>query len=99
MNLDEDKPIDINVNVKINQKLLMISLLALTGSILVTGVLLYFFASAFIPTICSLLVGITLLFFSMYFPSSSPEFFQIQSEIIDIEEEELEELQSVMKPW
>ena len=99
MNLDEDKPIDVHVNVNINQKLFVISLLGLTGSVLLTGFLLYFFSSGFIPTISSVIIGIVLMFFSLYFPINSSDFFQVKSEIIDIEEEELEELQSVMKPW
>ena len=99
MELDEDKPIDVQVEVRINQRLLLISLLSLVGSILLTGVVLYFFASGFIPTISSILIGVTLVFFSLYFPMRSHRFFQTQSKIIDIEQEEYEELQSVMKPW
>ena len=86
MNLDEDKPIDVHVNVNINQKLFVISLLGLTGSVLLTGFLLYFFSSGFIPTISSVIIGIVLMFFSLYFPINSSDFFQVKSEIIDIDE-------------
>lgn len=99
MNLDEDKPIDVMVKTTINQKLLIISLLGISTSSLCTGLLLYFFSSGFIPTMSSLIVGIVLVFFSIYFPFQSPNFFLVESDIVDIEEEELEELQSVMKPW
>jgi len=44
------------------------------------------------------LIGIT-LYFSIYFPVRSDRFLSVDTNIIDIEEEELEELQSVMKPW
>ncbi len=99
MNLDEDKPIDVNVCVKINQQYLIIALFASMLSILITGILLYFFASGFVPTISCILIGITLLFLSIYFPVRSEHFFRVETNVIDIEEEELEELQSVMKPW
>lgn len=99
MNLDEDKPIDVNVCVKINQRYLIIALFASMLSILITGILLYFFASGFVPTISCILIGITLLFLSIYFPVRSEHFFRVETNVIDIEEEELEELQSVMKPW
>jgi len=99
MNLDEDKPIDVKVNVKINHRYLIGALFASMISILFTGFLLYFFASGLVPTISCVLIGITLLFFSIYFPVRSDRFLSVDSNIIDIEEEELEELQSVMKPW
>jgi hypothetical protein len=99
MNLDEDKPIDVKVYVKIKQRYLIGALFASMFSILLTGFLLYFFASGLIPMISCVLIGITLLFFSLYFPIRSDQFFSVESEVIDIEEEELEELQSVMKPW
>jgi uncharacterized membrane protein len=99
MDLDEGKPIDVKVKITINQKVLLTSLFAITGSILLTGLLLYLFASAFIPTLASIIIGLVLLFFSVYFPVQSPHLFCIKSEVVDIEEEELEELQSVMKPW
>ena len=99
MNLDEDKPIDVRARLIINQQVFIIMLLASIGSILLTGILFYFFASGFIPTISCLVVGMTLLFFSIYFPVQSNQLFQIKTEIIDIEDEEFEELQSVMKPW
>ena len=99
MNLDEDKPIDVNVCVKINQQYLIIALFASMLSILITGILLYFFASGFVPTISCIFIGITLLFLSIYFPVRSEHFFRVETNVIDIEEEELEELQSVMKPW
>ena len=99
MNLDEDKPIDVNVNVRINQRMLLFCLLGSAGSIILSSMLLYFFASDFIPTMCSVLIGVILLFFSLYFPLRSPRFLIAHSEFVDIEEEELEELQSIMKPW
>ena len=99
MNLDEDKPIDVNVRITINQKMLISSLLAVSLSIFFTGFLLYYFANEFVTMVCSIIVGSTLLFFSIYFPVQSPRFFHIESEVVDIEEEELEELQSIMKPW
>lgn len=99
MNLDEDKPIDVNVTVKINQRLLGIILLAVAGSIVLTSLLLYFFSQAFIPMICSICIGITLLVFSIYFPLQSPRFFHTNTQVINVEEEELEEFQSIMKPW
>ena len=99
MNLDEDKPIDVNVNVKINQRYLISALFASMISILFTGFLLYFFAGGLVATISCVLIGITLLFFSIYFPVRSDRFLSVDTNIIDIEEEELEELQSVMKPW
>jgi hypothetical protein len=99
MNLDEDKPIEVNVKMNINQKLLLTVLLAVAGSIIVTSVFLYFFSHTFISMICSICIGVTLLFFSIYFPLQSPYFFTLEADIIYIEEEELEELQSIMKPW
>ena len=99
MNLDEDKPIDVNVNVRINQRMLLLSLLGSAGSIILSSMLLYFFANDLIPTMSSVFIGVTLLFFSWYFPLRSPRFLIAQSKIVDIEEEELEELQSIMKPW
>ena len=99
MTLDEDKTIDVNVTVKINQRLLGVVLLAVAGSIVLTSLLLYFFSQAFIPMMCSICIGITLLFFSIYFPLQSPRFFNTKTQVIDVEEEELEELQSIMKPW
>lgn len=99
MNVDEDKLIDVNVKTRINQKLLILSLIGISVSILCTGFLLYFFSGGFIPTMSSLVVGIILVFFSIYFPLQSPQFLLVESSIVDIEEEELEELQSVMKPW
>jgi hypothetical protein len=99
MNLDEDKPIDVNVRIRINQKMLISGLLAVCLSIFFTGLLLYYFASELVTVVCSIIVGLTLLFFSVYFPVQSSRFFLIDSEVVDIEEEELEELQSIMKPW
>lgn len=99
MDLDQDKPIEVNVIVKINQRLLGIVLLAVAGSIVITSLLLYYFSQAFIPMMCSICIGITLLFFSIYFPLQSPRFFFTKTQVINIEEEELEELQSIMKPW
>ncbi|MDG6219434.1 MAG: hypothetical protein QCI00_08340 [Candidatus Thermoplasmatota archaeon] len=97
--MDQDKPIEVNVIVKINQRLLGIVLLAVAGSIVITSLLLYYFSQAFIPMMCSICIGITLLFFSIYFPLQSPRFFFTKTQVINIEEEELEELQSIMKPW
>lgn len=99
MNLDEHKPIDVNVKITVNPKMLMAGLLGVSISILITGLLLYFFAHTLITLSLSVIIGITLLFFSVYFTLQSPRFFRVQSEIVDIEEEELEELQSIMKPW
>ncbi len=99
MNLDEDKPIDIKINIKINEKMVVISLIGVSISILITAFLLYYLSCDFITTISSIIIGTTLLFFSFYFPITSSRFLLIKSEIIDVEEEELEELQSVMKPW
>lgn len=99
MNLDEDKPIDVKVTVNTNQRLLTIVLLGVAGSIVLTSLLLYFFSKAFVPMICSICIGIILLFFSVYFPLQSPRFFHTKTLVIDVEEEELEEFQSIMKPW
>lgn len=99
MNLDEDKPIDVKVSIKINEKLVVISLIGVSMSILITTFLLHYIACNFITTISSIIIGTTCLFFSLYFPVTSPKFLFSKSEILDIEEEELEELQSVMKPW
>ncbi len=99
MKLDEDKPIDVKVSIKVNEKLVVISLIGVSMSILITTFLLHYIACNFITIISSIIIGITCLFFSLYFAVTSPRFLFAKSEILDIEEEELEELQSVMKPW
>ena len=99
MNSDEDKPIDIKVKMRINEKLIVISLLGVSISILITAFLLYYVSSDFITTLLIVILGTTLIFLCLYFPITSPRLFSIDSKIIDIEEEEREELQSVMKPW
>jgi hypothetical protein len=99
MNLDEEKPIDVSVKVMINQRMLLTSLVGTAGSIIITSLLIYYLASDLIPTMCSIFIGVVLMFFSWYFPLQSPRFLLTKSEIVDIEEEELEELQSIMKPW
>jgi hypothetical protein len=99
MNLDEDKPIDVKVNIRINEKLIIIGLMGVSISILITAFLLYYVSSDFITTLLIVIFGTTLIFLCLYFPITSPRLFSIESKIIDIEEEELEEMQSVMKPW
>ena len=99
MNEDEVKSIDVEVKMIINKKLVVLALLGVSLSIVLTGLLVYNFGSDLIPTLACIIIGSTLIFLSSYFPLTSPNLFMVNSKIIDIEEEELEELQSVMKPW